>query len=118
MPTSIHDDSTSLFSPLLSNPLHLLTLGALGLLLSAGFGYLDKWHAFATLLLLPCFTIGLARTYRTLQTPRSITSLFKSPIPSPPTRRARYGRLLLLTTSAIIIAAGLTITTVGMTTVF
>ncbi len=45
--------------------------GFLSFLSYLGFGYLDTWHGVATLLLLPCFAIGLALTYRTLKRPRT-----------------------------------------------
>jgi hypothetical protein len=82
------------------------------------FGYLDTWHALATLLLLPCFTIGLALTYRTLPHPRGISSLLRPSTILSTKSSAGLGRLLLLATGAGLIAAGLTITTVGMTVVF
>jgi hypothetical protein len=88
-----------------------------------GFGYLDTWHAFATLVLLPCFTIGLTLSYRTLERPRTIRALIRpmhaheTPSEEFPKRVIR-GRQLLLLTAATMFAAGLTITLVGMTTVF
>jgi hypothetical protein len=83
-----------------------------------GFGYLDTWHGLATLLLLPCFATGLALTWRTLDRPRGITCLLRRP-PRPPARSAaRLGRRLLLATGAGMVAAGLTITVLGMTAVF
>jgi hypothetical protein len=90
-----------------------------------GYGYLDSWHGVATLLLLPCFGIGLAASRRTLDNPHSFRSLF-TPI-VPPQRRGRarippdrhtLGRLFLYTTAVGLIGGGLTIMTVGMTTVF
>jgi len=42
-----------------------------------GYGYLDTWHGAATLLILPCFVIGLAKSRGHLRTPRGIRWLFK-----------------------------------------
>ena len=82
------------------------------------FGYLDKWHGLATLLLLPCFAVGLARTYRTLRDPRGASCLMRSPAGPPLRSRAGFGWRLMLATGAVMVAAGLTITAVGMTSVF
>jgi hypothetical protein len=83
-----------------------------------GFGYLDTWHGLATLLLLPCFAIGLAQSYHTLNPPRGIASLVRPFPDDSATRRARFGRRLLLATAFAMAVAGLTITIVGMTVVF
>lgn len=83
-----------------------------------GYGYLDTWHGAATLLLLPCFAWGMARTYATLRRPRHPGCLLR------PGVRARWrsafgvGRALLLLTSVTLVAGGVTIMAVGMTTVF
>jgi len=92
--------------------------GFLSFLTYLGFGYLDTWHGLATLALLPCFAIGLPLAYRRLDEPRGIASL-RRPDDNPPARsRARRGRYLLLGTAATMIAAGITITVLGMTAVF
>ena len=85
--------------------------GLLSFLAYLGYGYLDTWHGVATLGLLPLFAAGLARTrvLRRVHVPRPPLDLL--------TRRGR-GRALLLTTAVAIVAAGLTITTVGATLVF
>jgi hypothetical protein len=82
-----------------------------------GYGYLDSWHGAATLILLPCFVTGLARSWPTLADPKNIRVLLR---PSSSFGWAKFGvgRLCLLFTSLGIIGAGLTITIVGMTTVF
>ena len=89
-------------------------LGFASFLTYLGTGYLDVWHGWATLALLPCFAIGLARTWpgkelRGLRAPGARAWLW-----SP----AGQGRALLLFTAAGMILAGLTIMTVGMTSVF
>jgi hypothetical protein len=88
-------------------------------LMYLGFGYLDTWHALATVLLLPCFAAGLAMTYRRIAPPRSVRSLLRSAsVAQPATRAARIGRFLLMATGAVMTGAGLTIAIVGMTVVF
>ena len=85
--------------------------GFLSFLAYLGYGYLDTWHGAATLGLLPLFAAGLVRT-RSLRVER---------VTRPPLdfrSRDGLGRILLLASTFGIIAAGCTITTVGMTTVF
>lgn len=41
-----------------------------------GYGYLDTWHGAATLVLLPCFVLGLVRPRSLLRKPASLRSLF------------------------------------------
>lgn len=77
-----------------------------------GYGYLDTWHGVATLFLLPCYVLGLVRTRRLLQEPKSFRSLFW---PSSP---LSLGRLGLLATGAGMILGGATILGIGMTCVF
>jgi hypothetical protein len=92
--------------------------GFLSFLTYLGFGYLDTWHGLATLLLLPCFAVGLTLTYRTLDRPREIRCLLR-PAVSPPARSAAgIGRWLLLATAGALTTAGLTISVIGKTTVF
>jgi hypothetical protein len=105
------------------------TAGFASFLTYLGFGYLDTWHGLATLAFLPCFALGLAITYRNLPYPRSIRSAIRSPnahgtislgslLSQLSTDRAAKGRLLMLATAAAMLAAGLTITLVGITHVF
>jgi hypothetical protein len=79
-----------------------------------GYGYLDSWHGAATLALLPIFLVGLVLTRASLgdepNWPRRSLDSWGA--------RARLGRLLLLGTGAGMLAAGGTIMTLGMTTVF
>ena len=85
--------------------------GFLSFLAYLGYGYLDTWHGAATLVLLPLFAAGLVKTrpLRAVAVERERIDL-----------RSRHGigRAMLLLSTIGIIAAGLTITTVGMTTVF
>ena len=82
--------------------------GFLSFLTYLGYGYLDTWHGLSTLALLPIYLWGLAKTW-----PRSS---WKSLLV--PGERMSAGRLCLLLATFGIIAAGLTIMTVGMTRVF
>ena len=83
-----------------------------------GYGYLDTWHGAATLLILPCFLVGLAKSRAQLQAPRGIASLLR------PGRSIKWlspfgiGRSLLLAVAGGMIAGGLTVMTFGMTRVF
>ncbi len=76
-----------------------------------GYGYLDTWHGLATLALLPLFAGGLfgTRTFR-----RAIVE----PLPIDLHSAPGIGHALLLVSSVGITVAGLTIMTVGMTSVF
>jgi len=83
--------------------------GFLSFLAYIGYGYLDTWHGAATLVLLPIFLAALWKT-------RALRCV-AAPMPAPRGRH-RAGRLLLLGATAGIVAAGVTITTVGATSVF
>jgi hypothetical protein len=83
-----------------------------------GYGYLDTWHGVATLLLLPFFVLGLARSRPVLARPRGILSLFKPGVNVRWRSSFGVGRALLLATAAGMIAGGLTVMTFGMTRVF
>jgi hypothetical protein len=83
-----------------------------------GYGYLDTWHGTATLLLLPCFVLGLIRAAARLPKPLRIHSLFKPSLPLSWNSSFGLGRLCLLLTAVGMIGGGLTILTVGMTSVF
>lgn len=88
--------------------------GFLSFLAYLGYGYLDTWHGTATLAILPCFLIGLIRTFRTAGVSPKRTDALDAKAPM----MLRTGRLLLLVTAGGLIAAGLTIVAVGMTVVF
>ncbi len=76
-----------------------------------GYGYLDTWHGVATLGLLPLFAAGLART-------RDLRSVPVARAPLDFATRNGRGRALLVLAGFGIVAAGLTIATVGATSVF
>lgn len=85
--------------------------GFLSFLAYLGYGYLDSWHGAATLGLLPLFAAGLVLT-------RSVSVEHVTRPPLDFRSRKGIGRLLLLASTFGIVAAGCTIMTVGMTTVF
>ena len=86
-------------------------VGFLSFLSYLGYGYLDTWHGIGTMALAPLFLVGLlrARTLRRLQVEPLSLDLRSGP---------GVGRALLVLSSIGIVLAGLTITIVGMTTVF
>ncbi len=87
-----------------------------------GYGYLDTWHGAATLVLLPCFIGGLWRSRRLVTMPIEPGSPSQSSYLSGDEfcwrSRAGLGRACLLVVASGMIGAGLTIQTIGMTTVF
>ena len=94
------------------------TLGFGSFLAYLGYGYLDTWHGVATLLLLPCFIGGLWRARRILRAPTDVRALFKPSLRVEWRSRFGVGRACLLATAVGMVLGGLTIMTVGMTTVF
>jgi hypothetical protein len=78
-----------------------------------GYGYLDTWHGWATIALLPFFTTGLG-----LAAPREIRLGWHRVWRSGTSARLRAGAALLALTGMGMMAAGITIMIVGMTTVF
>jgi hypothetical protein len=87
------------------------SLGFLSFLAYLGYGYLDTWHGAATLVLLPLFGGGLLLTRGTARGRIEIPRIELA-------TRAGRGRALLLAATAGIVAAGVTISAVGMTSVF
>lgn len=100
----------------------LVASGAVGFgsfLTYLGYGYLDTWHGAATLALLPCFLGGLWVSRRlvrgstpssfSLLRPRGLESWFSA---------EGIGRVCLLASALGMIGAGITIQTIGMTSVF
>jgi hypothetical protein len=85
--------------------------GFLSFLSYLGYGYLDTWHGAATLALVPLFAAGLVRS-------RRLRRETVAPNPFELHSRPGIGRALLLLSSIGISVAGLTIMTVGMTSVF
>jgi hypothetical protein len=68
--------------------------------------------------LLPLFTIGLGKSFSTLQQPKAINCLLRSGSKVKWKSKFGVGKALLVTVACGMIAGGLTIMTVGMTRVF
>lgn len=83
-----------------------------------GYGYLDSWHGVATAFLLPLFVIGMVKSHSVIRSPSSPATLFKPGAFIPWKSMFGIGRLCLLATAGGMIAGGLTIMIVGMTSVF
>ena len=94
------------------------TVGFGSFLSYLGYGYLDTWHGVATLLLLPVFLVGMVRTRRPIVGDASWRALVRIPSWRSLSTRMRWGKGLLLVYGAGLAAAGVTISCVGMTTVF
>jgi hypothetical protein len=77
-----------------------------------GYGYLDSWHGVATLMLLPFFVAGMFRAWRRLPERKGPASVLNPAVP------LNSGRTCLLLAALGITGAGITITAIGMTTVF
>jgi hypothetical protein len=92
--------------------------GFLSFLTYLEFGYLDTWHAVATLALLPCFSVGLIMTWRKLDRPRGIRCLRSSALHWPIRSSREFGSWLMLGAGFGLFTAGCTIMLVGMTIVF
>jgi hypothetical protein len=84
-----------------------------------GYGYLDTWHGVATAVLAPLLLVGLVVTHQRLAWSGSEERWLARPawLTSHRDRRC-VGGVLLLFVSAGMLGGGLTIMTVGMTTVF
>lgn len=99
----------------------LLISGAIGFasfLCYLGYGYLDTWHGVATLALLPCYVLGMTRSWRTIRFSAHSQSVWRIADWGPWRSPAGVGRLCLLAMACGIVGAGITIQLVGMTTVF
>jgi hypothetical protein len=83
-----------------------------------GYGYLDKWHGIATLMLLPFFITGLMRSAAFIKPGRKLSDLWKQEN-KPGLRSAhQLGFLLLQFTGLGLLLAGLTIMYIGISSVF
>lgn len=83
-----------------------------------GYGYLDTWHGAATLVLLPCFVLGLWRAKALIPSGAGPRTLLQPSMPLAWRTALGVGRLALLATALGLIGGGATILTVGMTSVF
>jgi hypothetical protein len=82
-----------------------------------GYGYLDTWHAVATVVLFPIFLAGLWRSRGSIAGPLRINQSWRTelPVEAP---AARHGRHILQACGLGLVLAGVTIVVVGMTSVF
>lgn len=83
-----------------------------------GYGYLDRWHAIATLLLLPWQVAAMIGSFRGCAAPRGIRALRDSVVRAWLYSPAGLGRALIAFSAFGMIAGGVTIMGVGMTHVF
>jgi hypothetical protein len=84
-----------------------------------GYGYLDTWHGAATLVLLPCFIAGLWLSRKLVRGASSASFSIIQPRARVPWLSAQGIGLACLLASAVgMIGAGITIQTIGMTSVF
>jgi hypothetical protein len=83
-----------------------------------GYGYLDVWHAAATLVMLPCFLFGAVRTWLELNRPRGLAAMLTSACRPAWWSAHGIGRACLLAASVGATGAGLVILGIGMTAVF
>lgn len=83
-----------------------------------GYGYLDSWHGVATLLLLPFFLTGLVRSYSLIKNEASFQDIFIQREGINVRSVYGIGKFFLLFSAAGMLFAGLTISIVGMTTIF
>jgi hypothetical protein len=88
--------------------------GFLSFLAYLGYGYLDTWHGVATLVLAPIFAAGMFMTRPRAGEGAGAAQKLRFDFRS----RQGAGRLLILGSTFGIVCAGLTIMTVGMTSVF
>ncbi|WP_419805328.1 hypothetical protein [Terriglobus sp.] len=82
------------------------------------YGYLDWWHAVATLGLLPLFIVGIVRTRSLVKGPVRMRCLLAPSLRLTLRTREGFGRACLLFTGAGMTLAGSIITILGATVVF
>lgn len=87
-------------------------------LLYRGYGYLDIWHGWATLALLPFYLAGMTLAFAGLTRPRSLRQMFRVAAPAYAWSPAGMGRTCLTFAAAGMILGGLLIMFVGVTGVF
>jgi hypothetical protein len=83
-----------------------------------GHGYVDRWHAVGTLVLLPLFVLGLARAFSGVSRPADLRCLLRPAVEWPWRSMHGIGRACLLVSAFGLFAAGMTIMAVGVTWVF
>lgn len=99
----------------------MATSGCLGFssfLAYMGYGYLDTWHGIATLALLPCYVLGLARAFVLLSRPAGLQCLFVPAVTVPWFSSFGLGRACLLAAAIGMVAGGGAIMAIGASSVF
>lgn len=86
-------------------------------LLYLGYGYLDEWHAFATICLLLIYSYGLLQSRKLIQTPQPLRLLPRLG-PVDLKSKAFASRMLFVFYALGLMSAGLVISVVGVTTIF
>lgn len=94
------------------------TAGFLSFLAYLGYGYLDTWHGLGTALLVPVFVLGVIRSRRLLDEPRSMRVLLSAGRLPGLRERDGLGRACLLAGAGGVAVAGLEIVRIGVTGVF
>jgi hypothetical protein len=93
-------------------------VGFLSFFAYVGFGYLDTWHALASLALFICYAFGLVKSRAALSERQGGRSLFQPSSPLAWSAPGGFGRTCLLAVCCGLIVGGLTIMLVGMTCIF
>lgn len=83
-----------------------------------GYGYLDTWHGFATLILIPIYTLGLIKSRSLIQGSKSIQVLRRPSVPLSLRSPAGTGRVLLLLVTTGMIISGFIVLTIGSSEIF
>lgn len=81
-----------------------------------GYGYLDNWHGVGTLILVPVFVIGVARTRRLAQS--DAEAWLRTAAGQSAPRATRLGRMGIIATGVGMTVAGSVILALGSTEVF
>lgn len=84
-----------------------------------GYGYLDTWHGLATLVLTPLFILGLIKSKPQLHEKSTFSDFNISPLKiSSVFKKHGYAHLFLFFYTGGLMLGGISILTIGMTTVF
>ncbi len=94
------------------------TVGFASFFAYLGFGYLDVWHAVASLALAPCYIVGLVRSYAALPATSETSEAAEVRVLPSWYSVQGAGRACMLAAAVGLTVAGLTILIVGMTCVF
>lgn len=93
-------------------------LGFASFLTYLGYGYLDTYHGYASLFLIPVYFMGIVKSYQSFSVPPKLSSLKKVQHKPSLKSKAGIGYLFLYLTGIGILLAGLVIMAAGMAFVF